>query len=370
MDFGQLVEAHLEHERDIEGRRRRSRTNNASEIGDLCLRKLVYKRLRPEEAKAFDGGTLARFELGNLLERHVKRLLSDAGVEVIHAQVSSRWEAYNLSGHIDGMVVLGDYLRALKRLKLDYPPKLEEADQEELLVIEIKGLNPNAYRAISRPEDFLSHAWWTRRYLVQLVLYLWLEERERGLFLIFDKSGAGLKTIEVRRDDWIELAEETLRKAEIIEQVVAVHQIDPMTDTYVPENFPLLTDEVIEPEEYPPLPKRLNDPDVCRMCEYEHVCCPVLSYGPEIAVVEDDELATELLTRDRLDAARVEFKRLDERIKSRFELPADAQEAQWLVTGVALGEEESFEVVAKRSRNGSIRKTIRRLTAEEGENDS
>jgi len=36
LDFGQLVEAHLEHERDIEGRRRRSRTNNASEIGDLC----------------------------------------------------------------------------------------------------------------------------------------------------------------------------------------------------------------------------------------------------------------------------------------------------------------------------------------------
>ena len=345
IDLGKLVYASLEREAEIDGSKRsRRHTNSASGLGHPCLRKLVYDRVQPEDATPWDAATLGRFSLGRNLERHVRRLLEDAGVEVIGTQMSSRWEEYNISGHIDGLVRGGDIILAYGQLGID---GAESVHSDEIYVAEIKGLNPFTFAALHTAADFLDQAWWCAGYLVQMVLYLWLEERERGLFLIFDKSGAGLKTIEVLRDDWIDLAEQTLQKCELIERFVRIYREgseNPDDGVFLSENT--------EDGEF--LPRKICDPDICPGCNFEHVCCPTLAYGPEVEEIIDPALWADVYNARRAKKIASEYTHLRKRIKARLELSGECREHTWLILDPDQADPYYMKVTAKRSKSGSI----------------
>ncbi len=353
IDLGQLVYASLEREAEIDGSKRsRRHTNSASGLGHPCLRKLVYDRVQPEDATPWDAATLGRFSLGRNLERFVRRQLEDAGIEVFSTQMSSRWEKYNISGHIDGMVRGIDIIAAYNRLGMECG---DIVDADETYVIEIKGLNPFTYAALHTAEDFLDQAFWCAGYLVQMVLYLWLEEKERGLFLIFDKSGAGLKTIEVNRDDWIDLAEQTLQKCELIERFVRIARdpttIDATGKITRSEDNDFLCDHA---EENDYLPKRICDPDICPGCNFEHVCCPTLAYGPEVEEIIDPALWADVYNARRAKKIASEYTHLRKRIKARLELSGECREHTWLILDPDQADPYYMKVTAKRSKSGSI----------------
>jgi len=112
------------------------------------------------------------------------------------------------------------------------------------------------------------------------------------------------------------------------------------------------------------LPDRLETPKVCRRCEFDHICCPTLVWGPGLQEIKSDEVAGALARREELDAARKEYTRLDGEVKERFGLGDDEGEGLWIVRGAA-GE---WEVTAKRDARGAVRKAFRRIGAEEEEN--
>ena len=109
------------------------------------------------------------------------------------------------------------------------------------------------------------------------------------------------------------------------------------------------------------MPKRLEVPPICRRCEFDHICCPTLVWGPGLQEIESDEVAGALARREELESARKEYKRLDGEVKERFGLGGDEGEGLWIVRGAA-GE---WEVTAKRDAGGAVRKAFRRIGAEE-----
>jgi hypothetical protein len=360
IDFGRLIYASLVREAEIDGSKRsRRHTNSASGLGHPCLRKLVLDRVQPEDATPWDAATLGRFSLGRNLEHHVRRLLEDAGIDIFSTQMSSRWEEYNISGHIDGMVRGSDIILAYGRLGID---GAESVDPDEVYVAEIKGLNPFTYAALHTAADFLDQAFWCAGYLVQMVLYLWLEEKERGLFLIFDKSGAGLKTIEVLRDEWIDLAEETLQKCERIERFVRIARKKSTGANGISTEraFPMgMSGEDMEfllkhGEENDYLPKRICDPDICPGCNYEHVCCPTLAYGPEVEEIIDPALWADVYNARRAKKIASEYTHLRKRIKARLELTGECREHTWLILDPDQADPYYMKVTAKRSKSGSV----------------
>lgn len=328
-DIAQLYDQHLAAERDRRGQRRsRSYANNASELGDRCLRKLVYRRVAPEEAAPVDTGLMRIFRWGDEVERYVRRSLAEAGTEITHAQISGRWEQYNIAGHIDGM--------------------LRDPETGQLEVVEIKGMNPFTWAKWNTVADFEGD-WLGERYLAQLVLYLWLQEVESGLFLLFNKSSAEIKTIAVRLEDHLELAEGLLEKAEKIEGYVKKWR--EWDERKLPDS--------------PPLPEQLNERAVCERCPFVAFCCPTLSYGPEVEVIEDGALRWLLLTWEDARDAKAEADKAWKGIKGRF-----PEEGEWMVGcpgSKAAGTPLYWKIRAKRDKRGALRLTVERAGEAEGD---
>lgn len=320
--------------RDRRGLRGRSFTNNASELGDGCLRKLVYKRVAPEDFAAITPELQSIFEWGDVVEEYVSRRLSEAGFRLTHAQMSTRWEKYNLSGHIDGYV--------------------QDPDTGEMIVIDIKGLNPYDWDRLNTVIDVQEG--WTAKYLAQLVLYLWLENKDHGLLFIFGKSGAWPKQIDIYRENHIDLAESLLQRAEQIELHVAEYR--------------RLTELGQKEAAEASLPEGINVRSECERCGIRTRCNPILEYGPEVRVIEDARLAGMFVRREALDSARREYEALDRELKDKFNLSMGVDAGDWLVS--APDGSDAFNVTARRDKRNAVRKDFRRpamLGAATGEGD-
>jgi CRISPR/Cas system-associated exonuclease Cas4 (RecB family) len=236
----------------------------ASGIGDVCTRRLYYW-LSPEGdmVENTDIERQAYYEEGRSQEPGVRRYLSELGFEILKASFTQRWDKYNISGKIDG--VLRDY------------------------IVEVKTVSDNAWRALNTSEDFLKskfHVNW----FAQLQIYLLLCEKEKGLFILKRKAAKQIKVIEVSLD--YEYAESLLKKAEAVNKAIK-------------ENTP---------------PDYLkNNPLECKACPFfAKVCNPPMEYGDTIVDIQDQELEDKLVRRAELEEAKKEYEVLDKEIKERF----------------------------------------------------
>jgi len=331
----------------------RNLSNHASQLGHPCLRRLVYLRLAADEARPIGVGLRRVFDLGNLFEDYVRARLREAGVRVVAEQGLGDWEKYNIRGSIDGVIHVADLARAACGWGMPYDER--DFGSSEAVILEIKSCGDKYWRALAEgdePNWGLDEI--TLKWRAQCLLYCLLQGRERCVLLLVHKSSGEMRQIDIVLEEHLDEAEALIKKAEAIESIVYAMR------------------EVEEEEGHIDLdlwvmPKRLEVPPICRRCEFEHLCCPTLVWGPGLQEIESDEVAGALARREELDAGQAEYKRLDAEVKERFGLGEGEDVGLWIVRGAA-GE---WEVTAKRDTRGAVRKAFRRVGgADEEEEDS
>jgi len=256
-------------------------TNRASKLGHPCLRYLVYERTRWMDKKVPSADLILRFEIGEEYEKQAIRDLQEAGFVVIEQQKDFFWKEYNITGHIDGKILVGTKA---------YP-------------IEIKSMSPAVFSKINTLDDMKKAKWaYLRQYPAQMILYLLLDEKEQGVMLLKDKSSGAYKEIWVQLD--YDFGEELIKKAEQINNHVANNT----------------------------LPDRINDDSICANCEYEHICVPEIR-REELNIIDDTEMAELLQKYWELKPIAKEFEEIDKLISEKVKELDKAVVGDFLITG-------------------------------------
>lgn len=257
--------------------------NRASELGHPCVRYHVLSRTRWEEKAHHELRLQYVFDLGNEFESFVLRELAEAGVKVIEQQRYFTWPEYQITGHVDGIVIDDDHKA--------YP-------------LEIKSCSPHVFKAINGVDGLKRGRYlYLRKYPVQLNLYLLMSAIERGVFLFVDKVSGAMK--EIWMDIDYELGERTLKRAEEINRHVS--------EGTLPDAMPY-------------------EDDVCGGCPFGHICLPE-RIGTEVSVIDDDELAEKLDRLEELKPMVREYEELDSEVKAATEGREKIIVGKWLITG-------------------------------------
>ena len=255
-------------------------SNRASLLGDDCERRLVYWRTHWQEAALHDVGLELVFREGRLQEKEVLRLLDEAGIEVIEQQVALSWPEFQITGHIDGLIVH------------------RNGGKVERIPLEIKSMSPFIWDSIAKEGPGV-YEWeevaraferkpWLRKYNAQLQIYMLCHNTERAILLAKNKQSGGLAQINMRLD--YDYAESLLQKAERINRHVAEGT----------------------------LPEKIQwDPDVCGGCPFLEICRPD-EIVEGIKILNDDELVALLEERATLEENYRRYKAVDQEVKKQF----------------------------------------------------
>lgn len=337
-DLVKIYNDDLRAQVDSEAKNRRY-ANHASSIGDVCLRRLVYQRLKPEAATKHSAATKAIFKYGHECESTTKKILMSLDIKVYEFPATKAWEEFNLTGTPDGLIDLRSICQAC-RGKDDDCECFKYKD--ERAIIEVKSMNQHIFEKTHRLEDL--EEGYKRRYLYQLAIYLWLSELRYGLFIFFNKSTRELKTIFMDRDDpyVIDLADKALKTAELVEH-------------YVKINKPNDVDEM-------DFPDKINDQHECGegWCQFHFECKPVLSYGSSPEVRIDKDLFFLLKLREDNKFYHSAFGKADKSAKMYFDLKPDEVHGSWIISDG----KDSFHVTATRG----ARSVTKKITFVKGEN--
>jgi CRISPR/Cas system-associated exonuclease Cas4 (RecB family) len=262
-------------------------SNRASSLGNECVRYLVYERTRWEEKKMHDSTLQSIFDLGNLFEGFTLTRLHDAGFTIIEQQRAFKWEKYNITGHVDGKLLLGD----------------------TAIPLEIKSMSPHIFGTIKTVDDIRrSKKGYLRGYLTQLCLYCLLDSKETAVLVLVNKVTGELRDIWVPLD--YELGEVILQKAEAINKHVAEKTLP-------------------EPMEY--------QSSICDECGYVHLCMPEV-IGKEVEDISTDTEFAEMLDRwFEIKPLAAEYDELDSTIKEKVEGKDKTLCGNFFITGKWIG---------------------------------
>lgn len=276
------------------------RSNRASEIGHPCQRYLVYQRTLWEKKALHDVGLQFIFNEGNLHEDAVLRLLTDAGIQFVEQQRSYEWKEYQITGHIDCKVV----------------------DNGLVIPTEIKSLNQWNFESISAEDgiqDMLAHrSIYMRKYPAQLMLYILMDNKELGQFILKEKSTGQLKQIILDLNKEIEFlldgkedkcsgfeyAELLLQRAEAVNQHVA--------DGTLPDRISWLI-------------------GACEHCSYAHICTP--TPDREATLRDDPVLEKLLIRRAELQPSHSEYNKVDKQVKAAIAEIPEMVVGDWHIKG-------------------------------------
>lgn len=225
-------------------------TNRASAIGHDCERYLWYMRTAWDQAQAHDVELQRIFDEGNQHERAVLQELAEAGVDVIEQQTALFDKQYNLSGHVDGVINV----------------------EGKAVPLEIKSMSAHIFDSIfKRGADV--YEWpevsqgfttkpWLRKYFAQLQVYMLCKNNDQAILLCKNKGNGAIAQINVFLD--YDYAESLLLKCERINKAVNAEEV----------------------------PARIHfDNDVCRRCEYNHLCCPDEIAKDPYQCIADEQVA-------------------------------------------------------------------------------
>jgi CRISPR/Cas system-associated exonuclease Cas4 (RecB family) len=244
--------------------------NNASQCGHPCLRFLYYRRHPDHWDKAISPGErlLNTFWIGRELEDSVVARLRDAGIDVVGQQVAFYDEGTNLSGMIDGEI---------RRGSSRYP-------------IEIKTMVPYTWEKINKASDLINFddsRYYYRNYYHQMNMYLYLTNKESGVFVLLNRLTGQIKIIQMEIDwdraDFIAKRMDTVNRA--------------MTEGVAPDP--------------------INNWDICPNCSFYHHCTPELTSEGQYEGDEDipAELIETLDAMEKLKPAHKEYEALNKYLK-------------------------------------------------------
>jgi len=213
-------------------------TNRASSIGDACMRKLVYYRTRWQDQEKPSTSLQRRFNLGKIFEDYAIARLLRAGVRIIRQQEPLSIPEHQITGHPDGNVVD-------EETGEDYP-------------MDVKSAASSVFYKMNTKEDFARYPW-TAKYIAQLMIYMYAQKKDKGMFLFVDKQSGQEKQIWIDYDE--AFVQEVFTKADKINEHVAAKT----------------------------LPERIDYCDECeKSCPFRMICLPDVVYtAPEFIVDEE-----------------------------------------------------------------------------------
>lgn len=277
-------------------------SNRASEMGHPCERYLVYLRTRGEDRVLHDVNLQFIFDDGNLHEEGVLKDLKEAGFKIIEQQRAFEWKKYQITGMIDAKVLDGD----------------------KAIPIEIKSFNPHIWEKVNSVQDMQRSKFvFLRKYPAQLTLYLIMDEKEEGLFILKNKVNGRLKQIPIFLD--YEYAEGLIQKAERINLHVQAGTL--------PERIPW-------------------EDGACEYCPFGHICLP--SHEEKGTLLNDPELELKLDRRGELKPLVDEFNELDKEIKEKLKEIPEVVIGNWIIKGKWIDKKE-YTVQASRYWQMQIR---------------
>lgn len=244
--------------------------NRASEAGHPCEKYLVFSRTRWQEKMLHEAHVEFIFEGGRIIEEMAVTDLKEAGFTIVEQNRPYFWKEFQLSGHVDFKVLIGNALAGEKSFA--YP-------------VEVKGLNQFDFDKLDSVEDFLeSKKSWIKKYPSQLVLYMLMDNIEFGCFYL--KRIPGFKPKQI----WISLdytfAEEILKKLERINKHVKEGTI----------------------------PEGINNPEICQYCGFLHICLPEM-VGKEIEIIDEVEIEEDIKWCEKHKTIKSEYEKRDKRWK-------------------------------------------------------
>lgn len=291
-------------------------SNRASDLGHPCVKYHVLNRTRWQERELHDANLQAIFDLGNEFEQIIMKDLSEAGIPVIEQQRPFEWKEYQITGHIDGKLLLDG----------------------QIIPFDAKSCSPFVFDYISDIKSLTRSKYpYLRKYPTQLNLYLLMSNCERGLLLFKNKVNGQYKEVWMQLD--YGLGEETLQRAEAINK----H----LTEGTMPEP--------------------ISDPFWCNDCPYVHICRPPI-HGTEVEIMDDQQLAAMLDRLDELKPYVDEYKQIDDQLKKILEGKEKLFVGNWMITGKWI-EKKSYDVPAEiKERYVTVtrywKRNIEKITAE------
>lgn len=246
----------------------RCHSNRASELGHPCTRYLVYCQSNWQDAKPVSPELQFIFEGGRMIEVLALEQLKDAGFQVSNQSRDFEDKKLNISGHVDCFL---------------------SENGSGSFPCEIKGISQWSFDAVNSAEDMLkAKQHFLRKYPGQLQLYLYLANKEEGLFYIVNKQTYRPKEIWMALD--YEFCEGLLKKAESINQHL----------------------------ENESLPDRVEyDENLCAWCRFSHICLPGIQHeGANF--FDSEEMVARLEKREALKSVKKEYEELDKQIKATF----------------------------------------------------
>ena len=206
----------------------------ASEIGDLCERKLAFK-WHKFPAEPFKGRGIRRFRMGHVHEDETARWLKMAGFNLTGEQTGFDLADGKFSGHIDGFLVSGP-------IELPYP-----------VLWEHKVMKASIWRQLAKSRVETEHP----KYFGQLQVYMRQFDLKAALFTALNTDTSELH---------FELVKYDAAKAEV----------------YIDRAQRILTSE--SPQELPRIGRSEFD-FACKFCPYKAACwvVPVAPEAPKPA---------------------------------------------------------------------------------------
>jgi len=262
--------------------------NRASEIGHPCERYLVYTRIAWNKKAKHDWHLQRIFDLGNMYEVDTLKLLSEAGITILEQQRAFKLEKPVITGHIDGKILFEGTA---------YP-------------MEIKSMSPFVWQKINSIEDMLHGKYpYLRKYPGQMMVYLLMDNKDEGVFILVNKTTGQIKVITVPLD--YEYAETLLQKAERI-------------DKYVERNE---------------LPPHIEEKNICANCSFKHICLPDLGDNADFIegalvdmLIERDELVKRVEASD-IPSCQKRIKEIDDIVKKVTEGKTTTFAGSFLISG-------------------------------------
>ena len=262
--------------------------NRASEAGHPCEKYLVLSRTHWQERLPHEAEVEFIFEGGRMVEKMALNDLDEAGFTVIEQNRAFSWKEFELSGHVDCKILIGNENAGEKSTA--YP-------------VEIKGLNQFDFDKLDTIEDFLmSKKSWIKKYPAQLALYMLMSNIDKGCFYIKRIPGFRPKQI------WIDLdftfAEEILKKLERVNK-------------HVKEET---------------LPEGQKDYDICNYCSFLHICLPDM-VGTEIEIINEQEVEEAINRCQELKPLVSEYNKTDKFWKAKVKEKEKILVGGYIITG-------------------------------------
>lgn len=292
-EFPNIIEK-IDALRESEIRISVTHTNRASEIGDPCLRKLVYYRLHPEKQEPPSLKTQYIFREGIMQEKALIADINSTDLTFVHQQKDFFDEKFMLSGHIDGSIKVGN----------------------RFLPTEIKSSHPYVWEIVKAYEDFKKKPW-LRKYPGQMQTYMFLSNNEYGILILKNKSNGLIKQINFCLD--YEFCESLLKKCEIV-------------NAYVDR-------------------KEIPDPyfsDGCDMCCFKTFCSPDQLAESPLAFVDMPEVEELLVARETHKVASSSYNSADRKIKEKLKPALEKMNTEKLVIGdfLIIFKDNRFKITA------------------------